>query len=234
MTSPTPLPLPETDHVDVLIVGAGLSGIGAAYHLRTKQPGKSFAILEGRGAIGGTWDLFRYPGIRSDSDLQTLGYAFKPWTDDKVYCAINGALEYRQNCDSYQLVKSLYSIANGGYGGTGLGQGTFETLDGTPLIPALDTDFIYSAIAQELGLIGAAGVLCLAFPLHPPGRPEKTRLPELEGVTVPVLIIQGESDPFGMPPEAPNREIVKLRGNHSLRSDVNGLRDAVRAFVTRF
>ena len=81
--------------------------------------------------------------------------------------------------------------------------------------------------------VGAAGVLCLAFPLHPPGRPEKTRLPELEGVTVPVLIIQGESDPFGMPPEAPNREIVKLRGNHSLRSDVNGLRDAVRAFVSR-
>ena len=82
--------------------------------------------------------------------------------------------------------------------------------------------------------VGAAGVLCLAFPLHPPGRPEKTRLPELEGVTVPVLIIQGESDPFGMPPEAPAREVVKLRGNHSLRSDVNGLRDAVRAFGTRW
>jgi predicted alpha/beta-hydrolase family hydrolase len=76
-------------------------------------------------------------------------------------------------------------------------------------------------------------VLCLAFPLHPPGRPEKTRLPELEGVDVPVLIIQGESDPFGMPPEAPGREIVRLRGNHSLRSDVNGLRAAVRDFVTR-
>jgi predicted alpha/beta-hydrolase family hydrolase len=79
--------------------------------------------------------------------------------------------------------------------------------------------------------VGATGVLCLAFPLHPPGRPEKTRLPELEGVTVPVLIVQGESDPFGMPPEAPARTVVRLKGNHSLRSDVNGLREAVRAFL---
>jgi hypothetical protein len=80
---------------------------------------------------------------------------------------------------------------------------------------------------------GAAGVLCLAFPLHPPGRPEKTRLPELEGVPVPVLIVQGESDPFGMPPEAPERTIVKLRGNHRLASDVGGLRAAVREFLGR-
>jgi cation diffusion facilitator CzcD-associated flavoprotein CzcO len=74
----------DTDHVDVLIVGAGISGIGAAHHLTTRRPGTTFAILEGRGAIGGTWDLFRYPGIRSDSDLHTFGYAFKPWTDDKA------------------------------------------------------------------------------------------------------------------------------------------------------
>ncbi len=87
-----------------------------------------------------------------------------PWTDEKVPCS-SGGVDFRQYCDSYQLVKSLYSIANGGYGGTGLGQGTFETLDGTPLIPALNTDFIYSAIAQELGLIGAAALLlvCLVF-----------------------------------------------------------------------
>jgi len=89
----------------------------------------------------------------------------EPWTDDKVYCSINGALEYRQNCDSYQLVKSLYSIANGGYGGTGIGNGTFQTVDGTPLIPYLQTDFIFSAIAQELGLIGAAAVLLLFLAL---------------------------------------------------------------------
>ena len=72
-----------TRHVDVLIIGAGLSGIGAAAHLRRECPNKSFAILERRKAIGGTWDLFRYPGIRSDSDMFTLGYSFKPWTHDK-------------------------------------------------------------------------------------------------------------------------------------------------------
>ncbi|WCB91934.1 FAD-containing monooxygenase EthA [Baekduia alba] len=73
----------STEHVDVLIVGAGLSGIGAAHHLQANRPGKSYAILEARDAIGGTWDLFRYPGIRSDSDMFTLGYAFKPWTEAK-------------------------------------------------------------------------------------------------------------------------------------------------------
>ena len=72
------------DHVDVLIVGAGLSGIGAACHLRRRCPGKTFAILEARGRIGGTWDLFRYPGIRSDSDMFTLGYSFRPWTDPEA------------------------------------------------------------------------------------------------------------------------------------------------------
>src|SRR5579875_2793975 len=72
-----------TEHFDVLIVGAGLSGIGAAYHLKTEAPGRTYAILEAREAIGGTWDLFRYPGIRSDSDMYTLGYSFKPWEDEK-------------------------------------------------------------------------------------------------------------------------------------------------------
>src|SRR5688572_2826931 len=72
------------EHIDVLIVGAGLSGIGAAAHLQRGCPDKSFLILEARGTIGGTWDLFRYPGIRSDSDMYTLGYAFKPWTSAKA------------------------------------------------------------------------------------------------------------------------------------------------------
>jgi predicted alpha/beta-hydrolase family hydrolase len=78
---------------------------------------------------------------------------------------------------------------------------------------------------------GAAGVLCLAFPLHPPGRPEKTRLPELEAVEVPVLIVQGVSDPFGMPPEAPTREVVRLKGDHGLKSDRPGLRAAVAGWL---
>lgn len=67
------------DHVDVLIIGAGLSGVGAAHHLKTKTPWLSYALLEGRAAMGGTWDLFRYPGVRSDSDMFTLGYGFRPW-----------------------------------------------------------------------------------------------------------------------------------------------------------
>lgn len=72
------------EEFDVLIVGAGLSGIGAAWHLADKCPGKRYAILEARDAIGGTWDLFRYPGIRSDSDMFTLGYNFRPWTESKA------------------------------------------------------------------------------------------------------------------------------------------------------
>jgi monooxygenase len=74
----------QTEHVDVLIVGAGLSGVGAACHFEARCPGKSYAILEARDAIGGTWDLFRYPGIRSDSDMFTLGYSFRPWTEGKA------------------------------------------------------------------------------------------------------------------------------------------------------
>jgi uncharacterized protein len=74
---------------------------------------------------------------------------------------------------------------------------------------------------------GAAGVLCLAFPVHPPGRPEKSRLDELDAVSVPVLVVQGMADPFGMPPEAADRTLVKVPGNHSLTGDLETLRGAV-------
>ncbi len=83
-----------TQHIDVLIVGAGLSGIGAAYHLQTLCPQKSYIILEGRERLGGTWDLFRYPGIRSDSDMFTLGYSFRPWTDAKAIADGPSILKY--------------------------------------------------------------------------------------------------------------------------------------------
>jgi uncharacterized protein len=86
---------------------------------------------------------------------------------------------------------------------------------------------------RTAGATGAHGVLCLAFPLHPPGRPEKTRLPELEAVTVPVLIVQGKSDPFGMPPSGLNREIVTVPGNHSLTGDLDTLGAAVRDWLKR-
>jgi monooxygenase len=84
----------EPERVDVLIIGAGLSGIGAAVHLGQRCPGKTYAILEAREAIGGTWDLFRYPGIRSDSDMHTLGYRFRPWTAAKSIADGEAILEY--------------------------------------------------------------------------------------------------------------------------------------------
>lgn len=86
--------MPGTEHLDVLIVGAGLSGIGAAVHLQQRSPGRTFAMLEGRDNLGGTWDLFRYPGIRSDSDMFTLGYGFKPWTEAKSIASGASILNY--------------------------------------------------------------------------------------------------------------------------------------------
>ena len=82
------------EFVDVLIVGAGLSGIGAACHLKRLCPQRSVAILEGRQSLGGTWDLFRYPGIRSDSDMYTLGYSFRPWTGEKSIADGPAILQY--------------------------------------------------------------------------------------------------------------------------------------------
>jgi cation diffusion facilitator CzcD-associated flavoprotein CzcO len=83
-----------TPHVDVIVVGAGLSGIGAGWHLQTMCPDRSYLILEGRDSIGGTWDLFRYPGVRSDSDMHTLGYSFKPWVADQSIADGPAILEY--------------------------------------------------------------------------------------------------------------------------------------------
>jgi cell division protein FtsW (lipid II flippase) len=102
---------------------------------------------------------FVYTQVQHVHDRVTIW--LHPWTSQKVYCPLTGHLALRQDCASYQLVKSLYSVANGNWFGTGLGKGTFETADGKQLIPYLNTDFIYSALAQELGLIGIAAVLLL-------------------------------------------------------------------------
>jgi monooxygenase len=96
------------EHLDVLIVGAGISGIGAGYHLNERCPGKSYAILEARDDLGGTWDLFRYPGIRSDSDMHTLGYRFKPWTDAKSIADGDSILSYvRQTAHENGIEKKI-------------------------------------------------------------------------------------------------------------------------------
>lgn len=84
----------DVEHIDVAIVGAGISGIGAAYYLQTRLPSLTYAILEARAAIGGTWDLFRYPGIRSDSDLHTFGYEFRPWLDENSIASGKSILAY--------------------------------------------------------------------------------------------------------------------------------------------
>ncbi len=83
-----------SEHVDVLIVGAGLSGIGAAHHIQAAFPDKTYIILEARDVIGGTWDLFRYPGVRSHSDMHTLGYRFRPWTQAEAIADGPSILSY--------------------------------------------------------------------------------------------------------------------------------------------
>jgi len=96
------------EHFDVLVVGAGLSGIGAGYHLQANSPNKTYAILEGRETIGGTWDLFRYPGIRSDSDMYTLGYSFKPWREAKAIADGPSILNYvRETAEANGIDKHI-------------------------------------------------------------------------------------------------------------------------------
>jgi monooxygenase len=102
------MPDSNSNHFDVLIVGAGLSGIGAAYHIQTACPDKTYAILEGRGAMGGTWDLFRYPGVRSDSDMYTLGYRFRPWGEAKAIADGPSILKYiRETAAEYGIDRRI-------------------------------------------------------------------------------------------------------------------------------
>jgi len=86
---------------------------------------------------------------------------------------------------------------------------------------------------RTAGAADAVGVLCLAFPLHPPGKPASSRLPELDAVSVPVLVVQGARDPFGIPPDGPRRDVVLVQGDHSLRADLATLADAVRDWLRR-
>src|SRR4051812_23361026 len=99
----------KTEDLDVVIVGAGISGIGLACHMRRRCPDKTFAILERREAIGGTWDLFRYPGIRSDSDMVTFGYAFRPWTEPKILADGPSIRQYvNDTAREYDLARSIH------------------------------------------------------------------------------------------------------------------------------
>ena len=137
-------------------LGSALLNFGIFLAMVYVATGKTLYVGAGLALfVGGA--AFLYNALDRVHERVTIW--LQPWTDERVFCALNGKLEFRQDCASYQLVKSLYSIANGGFAGTGLGEGTFRAPDGAELVPALKTDFIYSAIAQELGLIGAAALL---------------------------------------------------------------------------
>ena len=98
----------ENEFLDVIIIGAGISGIGAACHLRRNCPNKSFLILEGRNNLGGTWDLFKYPGIRSDSDMHTFSYKFNPWTNKTTISDGKTILKYLNETSSkFDLDKKI-------------------------------------------------------------------------------------------------------------------------------
>jgi cell division protein FtsW (lipid II flippase) len=137
-------------------LGSALLNFGIFLAMLYVATGKALFVGAGLALFVGGATLL-YTAI--DRVNQRVTIWLTPWTDEPVYCSQNGELMLRQDCDSYQLVKSLYSIGNGGYGGTGLGEGVFTSPEGAELIPALQTDFIYSAIAQELGLIGASALL---------------------------------------------------------------------------
>jgi len=137
-------------------LGSALLTFGIFLAMLYVATGRALFVAAGLGLfVAGAAVL--YNALQHVQDRITIW--LQPWTDERVFCAVSGTMEFRQDCASYQLVRSLYSIANGGFGGTGIGGGTFTSTDGTELIPYLRTDFIYSAIAQELGLVGAAALL---------------------------------------------------------------------------
>jgi cell division protein FtsW (lipid II flippase) len=137
-------------------LGSALLYYGIFLAMLYAATGRGLYVLIGLGLfVAGSFGAYHLVGHVRDRVVIWL----HPWTDHTVYCAQTGGQALRQDCGSYQLVKSLYSIANGGYVGPGFGKGTFTTPEGHQLIPFLNTDFIYSAIAQELGLVGAAALL---------------------------------------------------------------------------
>jgi cell division protein FtsW (lipid II flippase) len=137
-------------------LGSALLYFGIFLAMLYVATGRLLYVALGTGLfVGGAAGVYKLVGHVRDRVTIWL----HPWTDHAVPCALNGKLLPRQDCASYQLVKSLYSVAHGNWFGTGLGKGTFETTSGHQLIPYLNTDFIYSALAQELGLVGVAALL---------------------------------------------------------------------------
>jgi cell division protein FtsW (lipid II flippase) len=137
-------------------LGSALLYFGIFVAMLYVATGRLGFVLLG-GCLFGVGSIGAYHVVSHVQDRVTIW--LHPWTVERVFCPQTGHLALRQDCQSYQLVKSLYSIGTGGYGGTGLGKGTFADADGHTLIPYVNTDFIYSALAQELGLIGVSALL---------------------------------------------------------------------------
>jgi cell division protein FtsW (lipid II flippase) len=137
-------------------LGSGLLYFGIFLGMLYIATARLSFVLAGIGLFlaGGVGAYERIPHVH-----ERVTIWLHPWTSQKVFCPTTGGLALRQDCESYQLVKSLYSIGSGGFGGAGLGKGTFTSTDGHALIPYVNSDFIYSALAQELGLVGAAALL---------------------------------------------------------------------------
>ena len=137
-----------SEHVDVLIVGAGLSGIGAACHLRRACPDKTYAVLEARDAVGGTWDLFRYPGVRSDSDMFTLGYSFQPWTDPKAIADGASIRDYlRRTADQHDVTRHIrfrHRVVRAEWDGRQARWTVYAHRDDTAEPVVLTCDFLYA------------------------------------------------------------------------------------------
>jgi cell division protein FtsW len=137
-------------------LGSGLLYFGIFLAMLYIATNRLSFVLAGVGlfAVGGFVAYEKIPHVH-----ERVTIWLQPWTTNRVFCPQTGGLALRQDCESYQLVKSLYSIGNGGFGGAGLGKGVFTSAGGQQLIPYVNTDFIYSALAQELGLIGVAALL---------------------------------------------------------------------------
>jgi cation diffusion facilitator CzcD-associated flavoprotein CzcO len=152
------------ERFDMLIVGAGMSGIGAAWYLEHRLPGKTYAILESRDSEGGTWDLFRYPGIRSDSDLHTYGYAFKPWTGEKSIADGPAILDYIRETASDHGIDRKVRFAHR------VVRASWSSDDALWTVEAQRTDTGETVVLECSWLFGAAGYYRYEQAIYPTSR----------------------------------------------------------------
>jgi uncharacterized protein len=202
------MPLSHRSHVKVEIDTP--HGPALAHLHKAPEPAGALVLGHGAGGGFGAKDLVAATGAALEAGL-TVAHVEQPYH-------VAGR---RSPAPANQLDTAWTAVVEHLRGGE---------LDGLPLVAGGRSAGARVA-CRTAAETGAVAVLCLAFPVHPPGRPEKTRLDELAAVEVPVLVVQGDSDPFGMPPPAPGREVVTVPGNHSLKGDLGALAAAVRDWL---